>query len=92
MAEGSFERRCGFQGAWQFSGIDIATAATAQHSRVKVRRQAKHTVSWTRNRLAPLIIAMNVVLPLLSVLFLVITLSRMDRVALGREGRPAISK
>jgi hypothetical protein len=37
MADGSAERRCGFQGAWHFSGIDVAPRATAEHSRVKVR-------------------------------------------------------
>jgi hypothetical protein len=36
---------------------------------------------FMKNGLAPLIIALNVVLPLLSVLFLVTTLSRMDRAA-----------
>jgi hypothetical protein len=37
--------------------------------------------SINKNRLAPVIIALNVALPLFSVLFLVITLSRMDQVA-----------
>jgi hypothetical protein len=45
-----------------------------------------------KNRLAPLIIALNVALPLFSVLFLVVALSRMDRVAPGKEGGPAISE
>jgi hypothetical protein len=42
--------------------------------------------NFMKDSLAPLIITLNVALPLLSILFLVITLRQMDRVTLGKEG------
>jgi hypothetical protein len=43
-----------------------------------------------KSQLAPVIIALNIALPLFSVLFLVAMFNRMDRAALGKEGGRAI--
>jgi hypothetical protein len=51
-----------------------------------LKSEAGEARGFLKNVLAPLIMALNVALPLLSILFLVITLRRMDRAAPGKEG------